>query len=63
MNDKKVPFFVRYLESQRDDQLEVTTDIKAGPSTRVGDTAKYPSDGDEEVTLKYPSDGDDHIYV
>ena len=54
MNDSSVPFFVRYLESQRED-LSVQTDVRAG----IRGTTKYPSDGDENVTMKYPSDGDD----
>ncbi|WP_224192504.1 microviridin/marinostatin family tricyclic proteinase inhibitor [Nannocystis pusilla] len=46
--DKKKPFFVRYLEGQ---------ERQAG---RADATLKYPSDKDEEnTTHKYPSDGDE----
>lgn len=45
----KKPFFARYLEGQELDQV-------AGGANR---TKKYPSDGDEYVTLKYPSDDDE----
>jgi HAMP domain-containing protein len=43
-DDRKVPFFVRYLEAQQDEQLEVKTDVKAGKPEQ---TMKAPSDRDE----------------
>ncbi len=55
-DEKKVPFFARYLEGQ--EFPEVRTDVKAGAYPPFV-TLKYPSDADEDVTLKYPSDGDD----
>ena len=46
--DKKKPFFVRYLEGQ---ELEAATG---------GGTLKYPSDRDEgDQTMKFPSDSDE----
>lgn len=60
---KKVPFFAKYLESQKpteeDTKAEaLKTGIKAG---RPISTLKYPSDRDEYVTMKYPSDDDELI--
>lgn len=57
----KKPFFAKYLEAQKtdeerdeeNDKLVIKTGVKAGR------TRKYPSDGDEFVTLKYPSDDDE----
>ncbi|WP_437325021.1 microviridin/marinostatin family tricyclic proteinase inhibitor [Sorangium sp. So ce381] len=51
-----VPFFARYLE----DQKRIRTGVKAGGSYL---SKKYPSDGDEDVTMKYPSDGDEELAV
>lgn len=50
---KTTPFFARYLQNQSKDGRPVRTGIQAGR------TKKYPSDGDEFVTLKYPSDDDE----
>jgi hypothetical protein len=56
-DEKKAPFFARFLESQ--ELPEVKTDVKAGKGPPLV-TMKYPSDSDEyDVTMKYPSDGDD----
>jgi hypothetical protein len=55
-DEKKTPFFARYLEGQ--EHPEVKTDVKAGKGPPFV-TLKYPSDVDEDVTLKYPSDDDD----
>ncbi len=58
MNDeKKTPFFARFLEGQ--EHPEVKTDVKAGKGPPFV-TLKWPSDDDElEHTLKYPSDQDE----
>ena len=50
MEKPEVPFFVRFLESQ--EELQVTTDVKAGAHGGGGGgggppTRKYPSDRDE----------------
>ncbi len=47
---KAIPFFARFLQNQGN---RVRTGVVAGR------TKKYPSDGDEFVTLKYPSDDDE----
>jgi hypothetical protein len=49
--EKEAPFFARYLEGQA--FPNVRTNLKAGQ------TLKYPSDWDENVTHKYPSDNDE----
>lgn len=53
MTKQTTPFFARFLTRQ--DRLPSSTEEKAGR------TKKYPSDGDEDVTLKFPSDNDDVI--
>ena len=47
----ELPFFARFLEGQ--ETLKMKTNIKAGRTT------KYPSDGDDDVTMKAPSDDDE----
>ncbi len=60
-NQKKVPFFAKFLETQVKDEDEV----KGGklkitkPMLDVVQTMKYPSDSDEHQTMKYPSDSDE----
>lgn len=49
----KTPFFLRFIETTPTPEL--TAEVKAGAAR----TKKYPSDGDEYVTLKYPSDNDE----
>lgn len=51
MTKLTTPFFARFLTRQ--DRLPSKTEEKAGR------TKKYPSDGDEFVTMKYPSDDDE----
>lgn len=51
----EIPFFARYLEGQ--DFPQVKSNVKAGPV--VIPTRKFPSDGDEDVTMKAPSDDDE----
>ncbi len=50
----KKPFFARFLENEST-ELPVAAEDKAGANK----SKKYPSDGDEFVTLKYPSDDDE----
>jgi hypothetical protein len=52
----ELPFFARYLEGQ--EYPEVKTDVRAGIHTN-----KFPSDGDDVVTMKYPSDDDENPTV
>ncbi|MEM7310254.1 MAG: microviridin/marinostatin family tricyclic proteinase inhibitor [Planctomycetota bacterium] len=55
-DDKKTPFFARFLEGQ--EYPEVKTDVKAGKGPLV--TMKWPSDDDDlEQTMKAPSDSDE----
>jgi hypothetical protein len=54
MDEKKVPFFARFLEDQG--LPKVKSNVKGGRGTT---TLKYPSDRDEYVTMKYPSDDDE----
>lgn len=66
-NEKKVPFFAKFLENQ----VKEDKSVKGGSdtTTKLDDvfTDKYPSDADEvtspkldiQVTMKYPSDGDE----
>lgn len=58
---KEVPFFARFLEEQQ--ELQVRTDIKAGPRGGGGGgggdwppahTLKYPSDDADEVVIELP---------
>lgn len=48
MQKPEVPFFVRFLEAQEDNQetIQVRTDVKAGGRFPIV-TMKYPSDNDE----------------
>ena len=59
-NQKKVPFFAKFLEKQIEDQTEVKGGTITHPKKDVFVTLKYPSDSDEYVTMKYPSDSDEH---
>lgn len=43
MNEQKKPFFVQFLELQKEDEKNYTTK----PSLDIQHTQKYPSDGDE----------------
>lgn len=55
--EKKVPFFAKFLENQ----LKTENDLKGGITHPKKDvyTLKYPSDSDEYQTMKYPSDSDE----
>jgi hypothetical protein len=56
-DDKKTPFFARYLEGQ--ELPTVRTDVKAGKGPPLV-TKKWPSDDDElDQTMKAPSDSDE----
>ena len=60
MEEKKIPFFARFLESQETQAatpafLKVQTDLKAGKPPGWGG-------GPPLVTMKYPSDDDEDLY-
>lgn len=66
LNEKALPFFIRYLEEQDCQELseEELTSVKGGCGIGKITTRKYPSDnedvsGGKVVTLKYPSDNED----
>lgn len=44
-DQKRTPFFARFLEGQED--AAVRTDVKAGAWPPLDQTMKYPSDSDE----------------
>ena len=54
----KSPFFARFLESQKMDQVEAEK-VSGGWPHDV--THKWPSDDDEPATMKYPSDNDEGL--
>ena len=71
-NEKAIPFFARFLESQNIEELsEEDMEAAAGGKGRrrskcngggIGVTEKYPSDqedGGDVTTAKYPSDAED----
>lgn len=58
-NEKKVPFFAKFLEEQLDEKASVKGGKITSPKLDLVFTMKYPSDGDEHVTMKYPSDNDE----
>ncbi|MBD1939416.1 microviridin/marinostatin family tricyclic proteinase inhibitor [Microcoleus sp. FACHB-68] len=71
-NEKAVPFFARFLESQNIEELsEEDMEAAAGGKCRkkskcngggIAVTEKYPSDqeeGGDVTTTKYPSDAED----
>ena len=60
-NEKKVPFFAKFLENQLNEGESVHGGKITKPSLDTVFTKKYPSDDDEPVTLKYPSDNDEHV--
>ena len=65
LNEKTLPFFMRYLEEQGYQDLsdEESSSVRGGYVGKLV-TAKYPSDNEDVgggrfVTLKYPSDNED----
>ena len=66
LNEKELPFFVRYLEEQCCQELseEELTNVRGGYGVGTITTQRYPSDTEDVggggfVTLKYPSDNED----
>ena len=53
----KLPFFARFLQTGMGSDGTSASRVRTG--LQAGRTTKYPSDGDEYVTMKYPSDDDE----